>query len=112
MLRHNLLPITLASVCGVATAVAVFQPELQQQQEERQGTFQAQHAPAVSEERRTVISDAIMSDLKEAANTVKKADKGFAWGIREALFSSKAPEEKSVSSEKSVEARDGTSTKT
>ena len=81
----NTFPVILATVCGVLTAVAVFQPELKKEQIERQGdvTFPRQTA-AEQEEANTAISRAIKDDIKEAVQQVKAG--GFAWGIRQAIW--------------------------
>ena len=73
----------LAALFGVATAWSTFQPALEQQRAERQGDFTKTHQQQDDE----VISKAIMSDLKEAKEQVEPGEiKGFAWGIREAIW--------------------------
>ncbi|KAK3713667.1 hypothetical protein LTR37_008361 [Vermiconidia calcicola] len=74
----------LATVLGVLSAYSTFRPELEKQQAERLGKldeFRKQHA---SDD--YVISQAISSDLKEAREQVRGESKGFAWGIREAIW--------------------------
>jgi len=72
-----------------------FQPELQRQKEEREGVFPEQHVPDVKDNE-NAISQAIISDLREAREEAKKTQ--FAWGIRQWLFgkpdqtTTKAPE--------------------
>ena len=62
-------------------AYTTLQPELEQQRAERLGEFHEQHP-----KNDTIISQAIMSDLKEAKQQVEGDSKGFAWGIREAIW--------------------------
>jgi len=55
---------------------------LQRQKEEREGTFHSEHVPDVKDNE-TAISQAIMSDLREARAEASKTQ--FAWGIRQWL---------------------------
>ena len=90
----------LAALCGIAIgtpipylvqnsyaliteplAYTTLQPELEKQRAERRGEFYQEHP---NNDR--VISQAIMSDLKEAKQQVEGDSKGFAWGIREAIW--------------------------
>ncbi|KXT07465.1 hypothetical protein AC578_565 [Pseudocercospora eumusae] len=78
----------LAGVCGVFTAYTAFQPAFKEDAEKRAGTFREQH----EENKDNVLSQAIISDLKEAKEEVNNYDSGgFAWGIRKALFGSRPP---------------------
>ncbi|KAK5704944.1 hypothetical protein LTR97_002055 [Elasticomyces elasticus] len=80
----------LAAVVGVLTSYATFAPELQRQQLERQGIFQDQHVKQEQQKQEHVISDAILSDLREAeAKLVGPSNKGALWGIREAIWGTK-----------------------
>jgi len=77
----NVAAVALATVCGVATAYTTFQPALEQQKEEREGTFRDNHKSPEDQER--IISKAISNDFEEAKKELKKLDDGgFAWGIR------------------------------
>jgi hypothetical protein len=58
-----------------------FQPELEKQKSERDGDFKEQR-PTNDQ----AISQAIISDIKEAKHQVEGDGKGFAWGIREAIW--------------------------
>ncbi|KXT14496.1 hypothetical protein AC579_9552 [Pseudocercospora musae] len=79
----------LAGICGVFTAYTALQPALKEGAEKRAGTFREQHE---EENKDNVLSQAIISDLKEAKKEVNKYDNGgFAWGIRKALFGPKPP---------------------
>lgn len=73
----------IAAVCGIVTAYATFQPEFEKQRAERDGDFSTQHA---QDNQDHVISQAIISDLKEAKYQVEGDEKGIAWGIREAIW--------------------------
>lgn len=66
-------------------AYSAFQPALKDDAEKRAGTFQEHHQEGSERSKHNVLSQAIMSDLKEAKQEVTKED-GFAWGIRKALF--------------------------
>ncbi|KAK3698913.1 hypothetical protein LTR37_016700 [Vermiconidia calcicola] len=74
----------LATVLGVLSAYSTFRPELEKQKAEQLGKldeFRSQHATNDN-----VISQAISSDLKEAREQVRGESKGFAWGIRQAIW--------------------------
>ena len=75
--------IGLVTICGIATAYATFQPEFEKQRAERNGEFHQQHEHDNQDQ---VISQAIISDLKEAKYQVEGGGKGIAWGIREAIW--------------------------
>lgn len=63
-------------------AYATFQPALKEEQEKRAGTFTEQHQ--AQENKDNVISQAILSDLKQAKEEAVRHDSGrFAWGIRQ-----------------------------
>lgn len=64
-------------------AYTTLQPELEKQQAEQRGEFREKHT-----NNDTIISQAIMSDLKEAKQQVEGDSKGFAWGIREKIWGS------------------------
>ncbi|QIW97777.1 hypothetical protein AMS68_003295 [Peltaster fructicola] len=87
-LRNNIVPLTLVTVCGVATAYAAFQPELKKTQDERLGvTVAATSTPAQPQVADDAISKAIADDFREAAKELRDTTKkGVAWGIREAIF--------------------------
>lgn len=97
--------IGLAALFGIATAYATFQPEFEKQRAERDGDFQQQH---VNEHQDQIISQAIISDLKEAKYQVDGEGKGIAWGIREAIWGK--PEGRpdgNISQQKSGAVKDG-----
>ncbi|KAF7196409.1 hypothetical protein HII31_02137 [Pseudocercospora fuligena] len=95
----------LAGVCGVFTAYTAFQPAFKEDAEKRAGTFREQHE---EENKDNVLSQAIISDLKEAKEGVNKYDSGgFAWGIRKALFGSKPPHDNAAISGADASTRDG-----
>jgi hypothetical protein len=75
--------IGIAAFCGIVTAYATFQPEFEKQRAERDENFQQQH---VQDSQDQVISQAIISDMKEARHQVEGDGKGIAWGIREAIW--------------------------
>ena len=58
-----------------------FQPEFEKQKSEQDGDFKEQHP---TNDR--AISQAIISDIKEAQYQAEGDGKGFAWGIREAIW--------------------------
>ena len=63
-------------------AYATFRPELEKERQERLGTV----VPG-NPSNDKVLSEAIISDIKEARREVETANKGgFAWGIRQAIF--------------------------
>lgn len=70
------------------TAIPVYstlRPELENQAAERRGEFKQQHG----EVNNHALSQAIASDFKEAGQQLKPTpNKGFAWGIREAIWGS------------------------
>jgi len=76
----------LAAAFGIFTAFSTFQPELKKKQEERQGIPHERNAAV--ENKDNVISQAILSDIREAQQKVTQTtgNRGFAWGIRNALF--------------------------
>ena len=81
--------VLMAGAFGVFTAYTAFQPELQREQDEKSGVFHEKHI----ETRDNAISEAILSDLRDAKEQVSgtKNDgrgKGAFWGVREALFGS------------------------
>lgn len=79
----------VAALCGIATAYVTFQPELEKQRAERLGEFKEVHRDEEAQKRNDQqISQAIFSDFKEAKEEAKRLDgeKGFAWGIREAIW--------------------------
>ncbi|KAK3675055.1 hypothetical protein LTR78_004989 [Recurvomyces mirabilis] len=83
------LGVLMAGVFGVFTAYSAFQPELQREQEEKAGGFQQKHV----ETKDNVISEAILSDLRDAKEQVagtknQGSGKGALWGVREAIFGS------------------------
>lgn len=60
-----------------------FQPELQRQQEEREGVFQERH----HEQNENAISQAMLSDFQEAKQqAMDTSKKGPAWKLRQMLF--------------------------
>ena len=71
----------------IGIAYSTFGPELRKQSAERRGESLDQYGIAND----NAVSQAIISDFKEAGQQLKPAPtKGFAWGIREAIFG--APE--------------------
>lgn len=77
------------TVTDISPAYATFAPELQKQQLERQGIFQDQKVQQQQRQQEHVISDAILSDLREAeAKIVGPGKKGALWGLREAIWGS------------------------
>ena len=78
--------IGIAAFCGVVTAYATLQPEFEKQRAEREGDFSHQHLEEKQAQPDNVISQAILSDLKEAKYQVEGDEKGIAWGIREAIW--------------------------
>nr|POE90615.1 hypothetical protein CFP56_60228 [Quercus suber] len=102
-IAQNILPLTLATVCGVATAYVTLQPVLEEQQEERQATatFAAKHGDSASapppppqgqmqtesqaveskvKDQESVISRAMLQDFREAGQQVRNS--GLGWGFR------------------------------
>nr|POE96389.1 hypothetical protein CFP56_56439 [Quercus suber] len=107
-IAQNILPLTLATVCGVATAYVTLQPVLEEQKEEREanGTFVAPHSPLVTataadqqhpqpaapsqtssqaveakvKDQESAISRAILEDFREAGQQVRNS--GLGWGFR------------------------------
>jgi len=82
----------MATAFGVFTAYTTFQPELVKERAEREGNtaiFSHAHQRHVEEaervEKDTIISRQMASDFKEAGEQIK-AEGGFAWGIRNAIF--------------------------
>ena len=92
------LGVLVAGLCGVATgpsyihlrsilqltftaAYVTLQPEFEKQKSEQDGDFKEQHP-----KNDQAISQAILSDMKEAEHQVVGEGKGFAWGIREAIW--------------------------
>ncbi|SMQ46212.1 unnamed protein product [Zymoseptoria tritici ST99CH_1A5] len=80
----NVIAVSLATVCGIATAYTTFQPALEEQKERRESPLAASHKDQDIREQEKKISQAITSDLNEAKDELKRT--GFAWGIRQALF--------------------------
>ena len=73
----------MAAVVGITTSYVTFQPELQRQREEREGTFQELN----HEKDETQISRAILSDFQEAkAQAMDTKPSGPAWKLRRLLF--------------------------
>ena len=70
-----------SNTANFRAAYTAFQPEFEKQQAERRGEFKEQ-----SQKNENVISKAIASDLKEATQQAQHETKGFAWGIREAIW--------------------------
>lgn len=88
-LRNNIVPLTIVTFCGVATAVSVLQPELAKQQAERQGIATASEPETAQQPhvQDNAISKAMADDFREAAKELKSYNKkGPAWALREALF--------------------------
>jgi predicted outer membrane lipoprotein len=76
--------VLLATAFGIFTAYSAFQPELKKQADERQGIFHDQHE---QEKQDHVLSDAIISDLRQAEKQyIGPTKKGALWGIREAIW--------------------------
>jgi len=74
----------LATIFGIATGYVTWQPELAKQREEHEGHFQNQHP---RENHDHDISNAIMSDLREAGQQIRdERPTGFAWKLRQRLF--------------------------
>jgi len=68
-------------------AYVTFAPELQKQQLERQGIFQDEHTHEQQQKQEHVISDAILSDIREAEKKITgPSKKGAFWGLREAIW--------------------------
>jgi len=64
-------------------AYVTFQPELQRQREEREGTFEEVH----NQQNENAISQAIISDFQEAKQQALDTSKtGPAWKLRQMLF--------------------------
>ncbi|KAI7150478.1 hypothetical protein KC360_g232 [Hortaea werneckii] len=73
----------MAAMVGIATSYVTFQPELQRQREEREGTFQELN----HEKDETQISRAILSDFQEAKEqAMDTKPSGPAWKFRRLLF--------------------------
>ncbi|KAI5370101.1 hypothetical protein Slin14017_G009800 [Septoria linicola] len=105
----NLAGLTIATVCGIATAYTTLQPALQEEAEKKAGTFVQQHDntddDGKTRDKDTQLSRAILSDLKEAKRDAIGEDKGnggFAWGIRKWFSSS--PETERVAKKEAVDA--------
>lgn len=78
-----------------------FQPELQRQKEEREGTFQVLHTPRDE----NVISKAIIEDFQEAKQQALSTSKsGPAWKLRQMLFGKNPdhPENEQAAAKESV----------
>ncbi|KAK3056318.1 hypothetical protein LTR09_002825 [Extremus antarcticus] len=77
--------VALAGLCGVGIMYSTLRPELENQAAERRGEFKKQHGDGNEH----ALSQAIASDFKEAGQQLKPTpNKGFAWGIREAIWGS------------------------
>ena len=76
-----------------------FQPEFEKQKSEQDGDFKEQHP---TNDR--AISQAIISDIKEAQYQAEGDGKGFAWGIREAIWG--PPETQKSSTAPQLEGKD------
>ena len=88
---------TTANLSDTSIAYSTLRPELEKVRAERQGEYVAQHAEGDDK----AISRAIMSDLTEARDQLKPTPtKGFAWGIREAIWGK--PDEQSAAATTSV----------
>ncbi|KAM0721104.1 hypothetical protein Q7P37_003390 [Cladosporium fusiforme] len=89
----------LATGFGIFTAYSTFQPELEKERairESKDPIFAQQVTPAQHDQhtqaaqdaqRDTAISRAMAKEFQEAGEQVK-AEGGFAWGIRKAVFGS------------------------
>ncbi|TKA83429.1 hypothetical protein B0A55_00336 [Friedmanniomyces simplex] len=105
--------VSMAALVGVVTSYVTFAPELQKQQQERQGIFQDEHTQQQQQQQDHVISDAIFSDLREAEKEIVGPNKkGALWGLREAIWGGErqqtaTPASTTVSTH-SVEERDKT----
>ncbi|KAK5175062.1 uncharacterized protein LTR77_000199 [Saxophila tyrrhenica] len=87
--------VALAATCGILISYSTLRPELEKQQAERQGDFRQQHHDVNDK----ALSQAIASDFKEAGEQLKPTPtKGFAWGIREAIFGSPTTHQKESTS--------------
>ncbi|KAK5120310.1 hypothetical protein LTR85_006516 [Meristemomyces frigidus] len=98
------LGVGLAAIVGIATSYVTFQPELQRQQEEREGTFQVHHAQS-SQSTDDAISKAIISDFQEAKQQAMDTSRsGPAWKLRQMLFGKKPshPDNEQAAAEKSA----------
>ncbi|KAK0344316.1 hypothetical protein LTR59_013566 [Friedmanniomyces endolithicus] len=79
--------VSMAALVGVLTSYVTFVPELQKQQQERQGVFQDEHAHEQQQKQEHVISDAILSDIREAEKKITgPSKKGAFWELREAIW--------------------------
>ncbi|KAK0268029.1 hypothetical protein LTR91_001557 [Friedmanniomyces endolithicus] len=79
--------VSMAALVGVLTSYVTFAPELQKQQLERQGIFQDEHTHEQQQKQEHVISDAILSDIREAEKKITgPSKKGAFWGLREAIW--------------------------
>ncbi|KAK1063243.1 hypothetical protein LTR74_009674 [Friedmanniomyces endolithicus] len=68
-------------------AYVTFAPELQKQQQVRQGVFQEEHAHEQQQKQEHVISNAILGDIREAEKMITGPNKkGAFWGLREAIW--------------------------
>lgn len=79
-------------------AYTALQPALEEQQQEKEGSFATQHN---NKDQEHAISQAMISDFKEAKeelSTVTKAGNhgGFAWGIRQMLFGGPSPQDRTA----------------
>ncbi|KAK1026577.1 hypothetical protein LTR33_017596 [Friedmanniomyces endolithicus] len=79
--------VSMAALVGVLTSYVTFAPELQKEQQERQGIFQDEHTHQEQQKQEHVISDAILSDMREAEKKITRPNKkGAFWGLREAIW--------------------------
>lgn len=95
--------IGIAAFCGIVTAYATLQPEFEKQQAERNGDFKQQH---VQDNNDQVISQAIISDMKEAKHQVEGEGKGIAWGIREAIWGRPEDQQRTTTTQQNNVAQD------
>lgn len=93
-------------------AYSTLQPELQRIQEEREhGDFNEKHGDARAVQARPnqdgVISQAILSDIREARDSVSQVSKGgFAWGIRQWIQEKKSSNDTTDASKESGKTKD------
>lgn len=74
----NLLGLAGAMACGIATAYTALQPALEEQQQAKRGVFAEQHNN--KQEQENAISQAMISDFKEAKEELTNVGNGgFAW---------------------------------